>query len=279
MCEGVDDTTAGAAGLAVLEDGTERLHLETHPNLEPRALRDQMLRLRHVIDLLELEFSSMVIGLATCDEVEWEGQPSPIQWVRRACKTSSWAAVSAFHVGEQSLRLEGSARALRDGEIGFGHLALLAQTADAITELPTSLGFDETALLRKAKKHTVGQFFRDCAHARHAADQQRFLTEQQDTVDARSLIFTTFRNGCLGLRGFLDLEGGAALRTALEPLAKPIGRDDYRNRERRFADALVELAGHALDFWGAAAARGSAAASPNDRHAGDPSGTGRCSGG
>jgi hypothetical protein len=247
MCDGADETTTGASGLAVLDAAAERLELETGPNVSPEALRDQLIRLRHVIDLLELPFASMVISLGTCDEAEWGGYPSPIQWVRHACKTSAWTAVSAFHVGEQSVRLEHSARALRAGEIGYGHLALLAQTAAAITESPTGSGFDETALLRKAKQHTVGRFFRDCAHARHAADQQRFLTEQQDTVDARSLTFTTFRNGCLGLRGFLDAEGGAALRTALEPLAKPIGRDDDRNRERRFADALVELAGHALD--------------------------------
>jgi hypothetical protein len=247
MCDGADETTASASGLVVLEAAAERLELETGPNVSPEALRDQLIRLRHVIDLLELPFASMVISLGTCDEAEWGGYPSPIQWVRHACKTSAWTAVSAFHVGEQSVRLEDSARALRAGEIGYGHLALLAQTADAITESPTGSDFDEAALLRKAQQHTVGRFFRDCAHARHAADQQRFLTEQQDTVDARSLTFTTFRNGCVGLRGFLDSEGGAALRTALEPLAKPSGRGDDRNRDRRFADALVELAGHALD--------------------------------
>ncbi|TMG57985.1 MAG: DUF222 domain-containing protein, partial [Chloroflexi bacterium] len=36
--------------------------------------------------------------------------------------------------------------------------------------------------------------------------------------------------------------GGAALRTALEPLAKPMGKFDYRERPQRLADALVELA-------------------------------------
>src|SRR5207247_457024 len=36
--------------------------------------------------------------------------------------------------------------------------------------------------------------------------------------------------------------GGAAVRTALEPLAQPSGTHDDRKREQRFADALVELA-------------------------------------
>jgi hypothetical protein len=37
------------------------------------------------------------------------------------------------------------------------------------------------------------------------------------------------------------------LRTALEPLAVKSGADDDRHRDRRLADALVELAGHGLD--------------------------------
>ena len=40
----------------------------------------------------------------------------------------------------------------------------------------------------------------------------------------------------------LDSVGGAALRAALEPLARRSGAHDDRNRERRLADALVELA-------------------------------------
>ena len=94
MCDGADETTTGASGLAVLEAAAERLELETGPNVSPEALRDQLIRLRHVIDLLELPFASMVISLGTCDEAEWGGYPSPIQWVRHACKTSAWTAVT-----------------------------------------------------------------------------------------------------------------------------------------------------------------------------------------
>jgi hypothetical protein len=47
--------------------------------------------------------------------------------------------------------------------------------------------------------------------------------------------------------GVLDSEGGAVLRTALEPLARRTGKGDDRKRDRRMADALVELAHHSLD--------------------------------
>jgi Domain of unknown function (DUF222) len=54
-------------------------------------------------------------------------------------------------------------------------------------------------------------------------------------------------DGSLLISGVLDPEGGAALRTALEPLARRSGAHDDRDRERRLADALVDLSVHALD--------------------------------
>ena len=41
--------------------------------------------------------------------------------------------------------------------------------------------------------------------------------------------------------------GGAALRTALEPLAQPMGESDDRSLEHRQGDAIVELSLHSLD--------------------------------
>ncbi len=45
------------------------------------------------------------------------------------------------------------------------------------------------------------------------------------------------------ISGLLDPVGGAVVRAALEPLAQPSGDHDDRNRDQRFADAMVELAG------------------------------------
>jgi hypothetical protein len=50
------------------------------------------------------------------------------------------------------------------------------------------------------------------------------------------------------IKGMLDPAAGAALRTMLEPLAQRTGKDDDRPRERRVADALVEVVTRTLDF-------------------------------
>jgi hypothetical protein len=54
-------------------------------------------------------------------------------------------------------------------------------------------------------------------------------------------------DGTVFVSGYLDKVGGAAVRTALEPLAKRAGKDDDRPRDRRVADALVDVCMRALD--------------------------------
>jgi hypothetical protein len=251
------------------------------------VVRGEMVGWRRLIDRMELEFSGMVTELAACGEVEWLGHNSPTDWVKEECHLTGTAAWNALVVGEQAARMPESTRALVAGEIGYAHLALMARTADWVAGLPVvavdllaagrpdaapvdaadpgtaapdaadpgaaapgaplPLTFDEWALLSRARGHSVAELRRDCAHFRHAADPRRFLTEQVEQVEARFLELKAVEGGALCLRGFLDTEGGALLRTALEPLARPCGEGDDRSRERRFADALVELAGHTLD--------------------------------
>jgi hypothetical protein len=66
-------------------------------------------------------------------------------------------------------------------------------------------------------------------------------------VERRSLSFGNSDDGMVFVNGMLDKVGGAAVRAALEPLAQRAGKDDDRCRERRVADALVDVCMHALD--------------------------------
>jgi len=210
-------------------------------------LADDLVRLRRACDLLELEFADRAAAFAATDEYDQQGYLNPTHWMRYECRMGYQAALNATAVGEQAPVLPQSTEAMREGRIGFAHLALMASTAESVRQSPTGGAFDETRLLRQAEKHSVGRFRKDCAHARHAADAEGYLAGQVDLVEARSLEFLPRSDGALILKGFLDAEGGATLRTALEPLARRMDAADDRERERRLADALVELAGHNLD--------------------------------
>ncbi len=185
-------------------------------------------------------------AFATTDEYDQQGSVSPIDWIRHQCHIGGGAAADRVAVGQLASALPESVHATVDGEIGFAHLALIARTAAAVAgSAGTTL--DEALLLDKAREFSVGRFRNFCEQARHAADANRYVQGEIDAVEARSLTIRQGQNGLVSLRGTLDPQGGAAVLTALQPLARRNGKGDLRRKERRLADALIEHAMHAHD--------------------------------
>jgi Domain of unknown function (DUF222) len=241
MCDG----ERNLLGLDRLMQGIEQFVAQPGGEMSPYELGERLIRLRHGIDRLELRFARDAAAFASTDEAIAQGSTSPIDWVRHQCAMSGNAAARSITTGEEAERLPASVAALDEGRIGFPHLSLLAGTERALKIAPG--GFDERALLDLALEHSVGRFAFDCTHARHAADAAAVLAEHVTTVECRRLELTKCEDGRVVIRGLLDPEGGTALRLALGPLCGRSGVGDERNRARRLADGLVELAMHALD--------------------------------
>ncbi len=210
-------------------------------------LTDELVGLRHVIDQLELVFSTRAAAFAATNEYEGWGAVTPIDWIRLHCHMTGPVAADRVAVGQQMSKLPQTLGAMVGGEIGFAHLTVMARTADALSNSGTAAAFDETALLQKAREVSPGKFHHLCRHARHAADPKGYAAEQRELVENRSLTLSTWDDGAIVISGILDPVGGAAVRSALEPLARPSGAGDDRCRDRRMADALVEISMHALD--------------------------------
>jgi hypothetical protein len=200
-----------------------------------------------VIDQLELSFSATAAAFADTNEFQCWGATTPIDWIRHHCHMTGPVAADRVAVGQHMAELPQSVAAMVDGEIGFAHVAVMARTANALSNSGTAHAFDEEALLQKARETSPGKFHHLCRHARHAADPKGYAAEQAELVENRSLTFSIWDDGAIVINGIFDPTGGAAVRSALEPLARPSGAGDDRNRERRMADALVELSMHALD--------------------------------
>jgi hypothetical protein len=246
MCTSSDGGPGGGE-LAALRVWAERLRSRPRRGRAPAAIAGELRELRQTCNLLELEFSVIAAEFAATEEYDAQGAVSPISWIRHECQMTGHAAAGAICVGEQAARLPRSVEAMSSGRIGFAHLALMAGTARAVRESSSGSAFDERPLLRAAQREMVNRFRSTCAHVRHAADAAGFLAEQNDQVELRWLRLLPCDDGALVVRGMLDSVGGAALRTALEPLARRAGPEDQRDRGRRFADALIELAAHGLD--------------------------------
>ena len=247
--------------------------------LTPTELGEQLIRLRYGIDLLELGFAAEAAMFASTDEYDAQGSVSPIDWIRHHCHMSRQAAARAVAAGEQVHSLPASVAALEAGDIGFAHFSLLAGTARALAKPATDvealsddpsgdeaaelaepsdptdppatvapLPFDERTLLELAREHSVGRFINDCTQARHAHDAAAVLAEAVSAAERNRCEFIPCEGGFLALRGYFDPIAAATLQTAVFPLSKPTGAGDHRPLARRFADALVEIASHALDI-------------------------------
>src|SRR6202171_6202407 len=191
----------------------------------------------HLIDLQMLSFAQEAAEFDRSKAWDEEGSNSAIDSMRFNCHMTGNTAADLIAVGKHLHRMPKSVEAVFRGEIGFAHLTAIA------------LGdkFDEAPLLEKARENSPGKFYYICHHYRHAADRKGYEAEQAELVENRKVWVTKCDDGTVLLTGNFDPEGGAALITTLEPLARKSGADDHRSREKRMADATVDLAMHALD--------------------------------
>src|SRR4029077_14343223 len=206
------------------------------------ALAAELIRRRQKIDQDELEFSYLAAKFAATDEYDWQGFESPHSWLKANCHLSGGAARARGCAGQHGEHLGPSSKGKAEGEHGFAPFPLPARTLAAVGER-----LDEAKLLGQARKQTIARFHDSCYHARHAADPKGCAKDEAQGVEARSLDFANSDDGMVYVNGMLDKVGGAAVRAALEPLAQRAGKDDDRCRERRLADALVDVGMHSLD--------------------------------
>lgn len=206
---------------------------------------EELRALRQRIDFQELIFAMRAAEFAELPEFLDEHADSAIGVLRDQCRMTSRAAAQAITIGEQVDHLPLSAESLQEGGIGLAHLGLIAYTTKSLRESPTARGFDEFPLLVRAQKLTVKGLMRACSSYRHAMDPTAFEAEERRGVEDRFLQMVSLDEGGMYLKGWLDNEGAATLRAALDPLAQKEGPGDDRLLDRRNADALVELAGGA----------------------------------
>jgi Domain of unknown function (DUF222)/HNH endonuclease len=225
-----------------------RYHGMDKTGLLPEQHGTALMELARARDLLGLEMAEHMAELnksGACVD-DW-GSLSTQDWVRHSCKQSSGAAADFLHVGEQVSNLSKTLDAVRDGRIGFAHAAIIARHAQAITHSESAEPFDETPFLKAAEQSSVSRLWYYSMHAWHRADPQGVADDQRQAVEERYLRFTDGADGTVFVKGAFDSAAGATIKTAIEPMAQPLSDDDRRNRERRNADALVEMAAHTLD--------------------------------
>ena len=203
------------------------------------TLGEALIQLREVgIDPLEAVFATGVRRFDKSGEYRADGALSLTAWLRWKCKLSGGAAMERVEIARQLEKLPETAAAFANGDLGYQHVAVLAHTAEHVGAAVVRK--NEANLLQAAQSMDPGQFTTVAKNFEHRVDAAGALAEANRAHDRRYLHISEPQDGLVRLDGLLDAEGGATLRTALQPFLKPV-KDDARSFGQRNVDALVEL--------------------------------------
>jgi hypothetical protein len=200
---------------------------------------------RVAIDSLDGDFSVVAQDAKKAGEHLVAGNITAGSWIARTCGMSITSAADRLCVGEQLESLPKVAAALSSGEISF-------QSASALCHLRERLGekaefFDEDEMLGYGREYSVFELRKLCRVAWHVANPDGFFKEAEADFTRRYFHVSQLADGMYAVDGQLDPISGAAFKTELDVLATRKGPEDDRSRSQRMADAVGELAMHAMD--------------------------------
>src|SRR5260221_7834383 len=122
--------------LSVLLLAVERYRSRPPVELSGAQIGKELVQLRHVIDLVEVEFAKLSGRFAETSEWDDGGFFSPIHWIRVNCHLGGGAAADRIAVGERLVELPPSPAAPDEGGIGFSHPALIPPANGAGPDRP-----------------------------------------------------------------------------------------------------------------------------------------------
>ncbi len=206
------------------------------------TLGDALIQIREAgIDPLEAVFATGVRRFDKSGEYKADGALSLTAWLRWKCKLSGGAAMERVEIARQLEKLPQTQAAFASGDVGYQHVAVLARAAEHVGA--TAVRKEEGALLQAAQTMDPSQFTTVAKNFEHRVDAAGALAEANHAYQRRYFHISEPVDGLVRLDGMLDAEGGATLRTALQPFMQPV-KDDDRSYGQRCAEALVELGRH-----------------------------------
>src|SRR6266478_4173476 len=207
----------GGTPLSKLQAAVREFQARDERRVDPQGLRA-------VIDALEGEFATEVRDAQKSGDPLVDGNITVASWISRTCGMSVTSAADRLCVGEQLESLPNVAAALSSGEIGYQSVSVLCHLRDQLGDKRDL--FNEEEMLDFARKFSVFHLRMICRAARHATDPDGFFNEAEHDYSRRRLHISLMSDGMHAIDGILDPESGAAVKTALNVLAKPRGPED-----------------------------------------------------
>ena len=182
---------------------------------------------------------------------EWFRGLVPVQ--PRAAKARSDLAEAFGSAAKPNPELAPTSAAFAAGEISVGHAGVMLRTMDAVDDLAdvdeVTRAEGQALMLEAAAVVDPAQLGRAGLRLRHRLDPEaaeRLARDEDRQQELRQVCLVQEQSGMWFLRGSLTPVAGAALQSALDPLAQPQpavdGSPDPRTGGMRMADAVEALA-------------------------------------
>jgi hypothetical protein len=196
-----------------------------------------------LIDRLQAKLCRVVVAATRRGDHLLAGQGA-VTWVARTCRTSGNAAADRLCVGKQLEELPRVAEAVRSGEIGFQAASVICHLQNRVGEVDARI--NEETWIDNARALSIKGLRSEAACTWHALDPTGFQAEVENAHERRQL-FISECGDMYRIDGWLEVAAGAAVKTAVDALSNRLGEDDDRSPRQRRADALAEMAHHAMD--------------------------------
>jgi hypothetical protein len=236
--------------LAELAVAVDALAGQNVDGLADAVRAERVLVLRRLVDRLEGHWLKELAGVdargaAGAEQDQQLG--STAAWLRTQLRLGAGTAASSVRTARALFRgpLAATGQALTDGTISATHAKVLAHGTQDLPEHVASEA--EPVLLEAACRLDPPRLRRVLGHLQLVADPDGADHQAERRHARRGLWLAPTWEGMVAVDGLLEPEAGQTLLAALEPLARPADATDTRSGSQRTADALAELARHALE--------------------------------
>jgi hypothetical protein len=222
----------------------DNLAAESIENVSDHGLGDDLVSIRRQIDRLEAEFIRRLHPFDRHHGALSEGAASTVSWLRGTCGLTGGAAAERVRMARVLDDLPQTTASFRAGRAPFTNVSLIARLAEDVGVDATRTV--EDTLVTAAQKLDVGRMYQLVSFTRHRLDADGVLGKDNHAHDRRWFSCDQTFGGVFILRGELDAEGGAIVKSAIDALSASTGPNDERTGSQRRADALVDLASRQL---------------------------------
>jgi hypothetical protein len=222
-----------------LNEAVDALVDESIEGVSTHALGADLIDLRRAIDRLEAEFTRRVHRFHHAHGAQADGGVSTVSWLRSHCAMTVKAAAYRVHLARTLGELPATLDSARAGRASFSNVTMIAHLAEDVGV--AQVAPLEGILVGAAETLEPGAMRVLTQATRLRLDPDGVLADANHAHELRWFECEQTYGGVYVLRGQLDAEGGAMVKTALDAFSHAMARGETRTGSQRRADVLVDV--------------------------------------